>query len=80
VDLKSHIITPDSATTDSDLETIHYVWSWDSKIMFPKYHTYEFEATLVHLKNITAIYIDNINEVVATVLPNSKSSNKTVEQ
>jgi hypothetical protein len=31
VDLKSHIITPDSATTDSDLETIHCEWSWDSK-------------------------------------------------
>ncbi len=34
VDLKSHIITPDSATTDSDLETIHYEWAWDSNTMF----------------------------------------------
>jgi hypothetical protein len=60
VDLKSHIITPDSATmdsatTDSDLETIHYKWSWDSNIMFPRYHKQEFKATLTHLKNINAI-------------------------
>jgi hypothetical protein len=34
VDLKSHIITLDSATTDSDLETIHYEWSWDSNTSF----------------------------------------------
>ena len=41
--------------------------------MFPKYHTYEFEATLIHLKNVSAISIDNINEAVATALANSKS-------
>ena len=80
VDLKSHIITPDSATTDSDLETIHYEWSWDSNIMFPKFHTNEFEATLIHLKNLTAITIDNINEAVATATANSKFGNKTIEQ
>jgi hypothetical protein len=80
MDLKSHILTPDSATTDSDLETIHYEWSWDSNIMFPKYHTYEFEVTLIHLRNITAISIDHINEAVATALAESKSSDKTVEQ
>ena len=80
VDLKSHVITPDSATTDSDLETIHYEWSWDSSIMFPRYHTNEFEATLIHLSNITAILIDNINAAVATAMANSKSGNKTVEQ
>jgi hypothetical protein len=80
VDLKSHIITPDSATTDSDLETIHYEWSWDSNTMFPKYHTVEFEATLNHLKNVTAMTIDNINEAVASALANNKSGNKTIEQ
>jgi hypothetical protein len=51
-----------------------------SNIMFPRYHTYEFEATLIHLRNITAISIDNINEAVATALANSKSGKKTVEQ
>jgi hypothetical protein len=65
---------------DSDLETIHYEWSWDSNTMFPKYHTNQFEATLIHLRNITAISIDNINEAVATALARSKSGNKTVEQ
>jgi hypothetical protein len=80
LDLKSHIITPDSATTDSDLETIHYEWSWDSNIMFPKYHTNEFEATLIHLKNVTSMTIDNINEAVARATANSKFGNKTVEQ
>ncbi len=80
MDLKSHIITPDSATTDSDLETIHNEWSWDLNIMFPKYHTNEFEATLIHLRNITALSIDNINEAVAEATAKSKSGNKTVEQ
>jgi hypothetical protein len=80
VDLKSLIITPDSATTDSDLETIHYEWSWDSNIMFPRYYTNELEATKIHLSNITAISIDNINAAVATAMANSKSGNKTVEQ
>jgi hypothetical protein len=80
VDLKSHIITPDSATTDSDLETIHYEGSWDSNIMFPKYHTNKFEATLIHLRNNTAISIDNINEAVAMAMARSKSGNKTVEK
>ena len=47
--------------------------------MFPKYHTNEFEATLIHLQNISAISIDNINEAVAAALANSKSANKTVE-
>jgi hypothetical protein len=80
VDLKSHIITPDSATMDSDLETIHYKWSWDSNTMIPKYHAGEFEATLVHLRNLTALSIDNINEAVAKAMARSKSGNKTVEQ
>jgi hypothetical protein len=80
VDLKSHIITPDSAKTDSDLETIHYKWSWDSNIIFPKYQTNKFGATLVHLRNIIAISIDNINEAVATAMARSRSGNKTVEQ
>jgi hypothetical protein len=80
VDLKSHIITPDSATTDSDLETIHYEWSWDSNKLFPKNHTYEFEGILIHLRNISAISIDNINEAVAKAMARSKSGNKTVEQ
>ena len=80
VDLKSHIIAPDSATTDSDLETIHYEWAWDSNTMFPKYHTSEFEATLEHLRNATALSIDNINEAVARATARSKHGNKTVEQ
>ena len=80
VDLKSHVIQPDSATTDSDLETIHYEWSWDSNVLFPTYHTQEFEATIIHLKNITAISIENINAAVASALANSKASNKTVEE
>jgi hypothetical protein len=79
VHLKSHI-TPDSATTDSDLETIHYEWSWDSNTMFPKYHTSKFEATLVHLRNLTALSIHNINEAVAQAMARSKSGNKTVDQ
>jgi hypothetical protein len=46
--------------------------------MFPTYHTAEFKATLIHLRNLIAILIDNINEAVATALANSKSANKTV--
>jgi hypothetical protein len=48
--------------------------------MFPKYHTNKFEATLVHLKNLTALSIDNINEAVAQAKARIKSGNKTVEQ
>jgi hypothetical protein len=48
--------------------------------MFPTYYTAEFEATLVHLKNLTSISIDNINKAVATALAISKSANKTVEE
>jgi hypothetical protein len=48
--------------------------------MFPKYHTIEFEVTLIHLRNITAISKDNINEAVATAMARSKSGNKTVEK
>jgi hypothetical protein len=47
---------------------------------FLKFHTNEFEATLIHLSNITEISINNINEAVATAMANSKSGNKTVEQ
>jgi hypothetical protein len=28
IQLQSHYIQPDSATTDSDLESIHYEWTW----------------------------------------------------
>ena len=34
VNLREHVIQPDTATTDSDLETIHYEWSWDSNMLF----------------------------------------------
>jgi hypothetical protein len=36
--------------------------------MFPKYHTSEFEATLIHLRNLSALSIDNINEAVAQAM------------
>jgi hypothetical protein len=48
--------------------------------MFPRYHTSEFEATLVHLRNLSALSFDNINEAVAQAIARSKSGNKTVEQ
>jgi hypothetical protein len=34
--------------------------------------------TLDHLRNITAISIDNINEAVAKAMARSKSGNKTI--
>jgi hypothetical protein len=74
VDLKTHIIQPDSLTTDSNLETINYKWSWDSNALFPMYNTFEFEATIIHLRNLTAISIDNNNVAVATAVANSKSA------
>jgi hypothetical protein len=49
LDLKSQIIQPDSAATDSDLKTIHYKWSWESIILFTTYRTFEFEATLTKI-------------------------------
>ena len=62
------------------METIHYEWSWDSNVLFPTYHKTEFEATIIHLRNISAISIDNINAAVASALANSQASNKTVEE
>ena len=78
--LREHVIQPDTATTDSDLETIHYEWSWDSNVLFPKYHTESFEAAMIHLQNLTAVSIDNINAAVATAMANSKTGNKTVQE
>ena len=80
VNLKEHVIQPDTATTDSDLETIHYEWSWDSNVLFPTYNTEAFEATMIHLQNLTTVSINNINEAVATAMANSKSGNKTVQE
>jgi hypothetical protein len=78
IGLKSHIIKPGSGTTDLDLETLHYKLSWDSNILSPTYHTIEFEATLILLKNVTTISIYNINEAVARAVANSKIANKMV--
>jgi hypothetical protein len=72
VDLKSHNIQQDSATTDSNLETINYEWSWDSDVLFLTYHAQEYETTIKHLKNVTSITINNVNLTVAVALPKSK--------
>jgi hypothetical protein len=50
VNLKSHVIQADTATTDSDSETIHYEWSWNLQILFSKNRTEAFENTFLHLK------------------------------
>jgi hypothetical protein len=47
-------------------------------IIFPSYHTEEFEATIQHLKNLTAVSIDNFKVAVATAKYHSE--NKTVKQ
>jgi hypothetical protein len=52
--------------------------SWDSNVLFPIHHKSEFDATLIHLKNLTAISIDNYNAAVATAVAHSKSANKTI--
>ena len=79
VSVKSHIIQPDSATTDSDPETIHFKWSWDSNVLFPTYHNEAFEATIHHLQNLTAISVKTINAVMADVMAKSHSDNKAVQ-
>jgi hypothetical protein len=58
------VIQPDTATTDSDTERIDFEWSWDLNILFPKYYTKAFENTILHLHNLAAISIDNINKKV----------------
>jgi hypothetical protein len=73
VRLKSHIIQPDSATTDSDLDKIHYEWSWYSNFLYTTFHIFKYDSTLFHLKNLTAIWIANINEEAASALANSES-------
>ncbi len=58
INLESHIIQPDSATTNWDLETIHYEWSLDSNMLFPKYLFVEFETTVAHLYTKIDRYIN----------------------
>jgi hypothetical protein len=60
ITLKSHIIQLDSATTDSDLDTIHYKWSYNSNVLFPNCHVEEFETKVEHLQNLTAASIISI--------------------
>jgi hypothetical protein len=79
INLKSNIIQLDSTTTDSDLETIHYKWSWDSNVLFLMYQTDAFESTIFHLKNLTAISINNINIAVEKAMAMTQSDNKTVQ-
>jgi hypothetical protein len=43
------------------------------------YHTKEFEATMKHLTNISALSLDYINAAVATVLASNNMSHKTVQ-
>jgi hypothetical protein len=73
------VIQPDTATTDSDFETIHCERSFDSNMLFPKYHTEALEATILHLQNLTAILIDNINKAVEEAMAKSHSDNKIVQ-
>ena len=48
-------------------------------MLFPSYRTDEFEATIEHLKNISAISIDHINAAVASVLASKNMSTKSVQ-
>jgi hypothetical protein len=48
-------------------------------ILFPTYHTKSFETTILHLKNLTVILIDNINSAVEEGFAKKKSDNKTVQ-
>ncbi len=77
--LRWHSIQPDSTTTNSDLETIHTEWSWDSNFLFPTYHTQEFEQTIRHSNNEAAMTKDNISSAVTAAFINSESVNKTME-
>jgi hypothetical protein len=79
ITLKSHIIQPDSATTDSDLETIHYEWFYYSNELFPKYHIEQFETRVAHLQNLTAASINSIRASVEESRFRSASDNRTVE-
>ncbi len=53
---------------------------WESNVLFPFYHTEEFEVSFQHLKNLTAVSIDNNNAAVATTKNMSHSENKTMQQ
>jgi hypothetical protein len=55
-------------------------WSWDSNVLFSTFHTNEFEATLLQLRNFTAISINNINVAVASAMVNSKNSYRTAKE
>jgi hypothetical protein len=46
VELNPHFIQLDSMSINSDLETFHHEWSWDSNVLFPSYHTEELEDTI----------------------------------
>jgi hypothetical protein len=49
-------------------------------VLFLSYHTEEFKAKNIYLRNFTAELIDNINAAVGTAKFVSKIENKTVHQ
>ncbi len=67
VNLISHMIQPDTATTYTDLDTIYY----DSNILFPKYLMEAFEAASSHLQNLTPISIYKINTALKETMAKS---------
>jgi hypothetical protein len=67
-----------SLHSDSDLETIHYEWTWNWNVLFPTYHNEAFKATINHLQNLTAISVETINAAMAEAMAQSHSGNKRV--
>jgi hypothetical protein len=63
IQLQSHFIQPDSATTDSDLDTIHNKWTWDLNVLFPTYHK---EVVHDYLKDTEQIKNKNPNQVTSS--------------
>ncbi len=75
IQLQSHYIQPDLATTDSDLETVHYKWTRDSSVLFPTNHKEAFQATVEHLQNLSTVSVD---AAMASAIANNNHDNKTV--
>jgi hypothetical protein len=72
INLKSHIIQPNSAT-------IYYDWSYNSNVLFSSYHTNALETTVTHLQNLTAISINSIRAAMEEAKLKSASDNKILQ-
>ena len=78
--LRLHNIHPGSFTSDTDIETKHFQWTWKPNQMFPHYNTKAFNDTMNSLEESSSIAIDYINHEIKIRQDNEeKARNATLD-